>query len=272
MLTKATGAPGGTVPVLKAAGTRITGWWHGLNPVDRAFLWQHAGTELQSAGVLGPATQPKFDIGSGKHGAWTALMEKSLPKPGAQLLAQVASAIPRAVNRTFADIGDLLNSHWAADNLRHYDGNSGQTKPIDVEHLLANDAGLRQKVDDLLADHGPSWKREAIEAFRDSGGQPVLLEKKISRWHGHTADSWDDWFAIGSYQYTLSGLVKAVPDADGNPKVSVDYQVHVADRYNWNNFGSSPTVDFFHGIPHRYGLSQEYDMRGTSKLRSHPLD
>ncbi|TDD56544.1 hypothetical protein [Saccharopolyspora elongata] len=146
-----------------------------------------------------------------------------------------------------------------------------KTKSIDVDHLLTNDPGLSDAVEKKIAEHKSAWKKEAVESFHKTGGQPIVLEKNLGKWDGRTADAITDWYAIGSYQYTMTGLVKATPDADGNPKVSLDYQVHATDRYNWDNLKFDPMPDFIQGMGHRVGTSQEY-MRGTSKLRSIPLD
>ncbi|GAA0509835.1 hypothetical protein GCM10011581_42940 [Saccharopolyspora subtropica] len=299
-----TGAPGGMVAMLKAAATQITGWWHGLNPVDRAFLWQHAGTELQNAGVLSPATQPKFDIGSGKHGAWKQGLAARYGTFPANALATIESALPRYLDKTLADLGDAVGWDLAAGNMRHYLGNSGKPREMDVEYLyrsevldwisekieevlpepttknIADDGSdsdtpaiLRERVNALIDDKAPAWKKEAIDAFHKSGGQPVALEKQLEWKPQHTSLLFqpDGYFAYGSYHYTVTGVVKAEPDNEGNPKVSLDYQIHTADRYNWN-WGQPVLMDHLHGISHKLGNAQEFDMQGSSKLRSIPLD
>lgn len=300
-----TGAPGGMAPMLKAAATQITGWWHGLDPVDRAFLWQHAGTELQSAGVLAPAVKPKFDIGSGKHGAWAEFLKLKDPFGRPESTFVKASRLSWLLDKGLISLGELVRWERAAGNMRHYLGNSGKPHEMDVEYLYRSEfldwaseklekvlpesttesikddgsdpdqaAMLRERVNALIDEHAPAWKKEAIETFHKSGGQPVALEKKLD-WNPQDTSPLfqpDGYFAYGSYAYTVTGVVKAVPDSEGDPKVSLDYQIHVADRYNWDQFKLVPMPDFFHGINHKFGKAQEFDMEGSSKLRSIPLD
>ena len=39
---------------------------------------------------------------------------------------------------------------------------------------------------------------------------------------------------MGGANTNVTGVVTAVPDAHGNPKISIDYQANVWDRYNWD--------------------------------------
>ncbi|WP_225832962.1 hypothetical protein [Streptomyces sp. NK08204] len=68
----------------------------------------------------------------------------------------------------------------------------------------------------------------------------------------------------------------AVPDAHGNPKISVDYQANVWDRYNWDegkgvNVGPMKIPDGQMAKLHRVGLAQEYDMAGSSSTHHYDL-
>ncbi|UCA47949.1 hypothetical protein LEL86_00935 [Streptomyces sp. WA6-1-16] len=68
----------------------------------------------------------------------------------------------------------------------------------------------------------------------------------------------------------------AVPDAHGNPKVSLDYQANAWDRYNWDegkgvNVGPLDIPDGQMAKLHRVGLAQEFDMAGSSDVRHYDL-
>ncbi|AQT76157.1 hypothetical protein [Streptomyces sp. fd1-xmd] len=74
----------------------------------------------------------------------------------------------------------------------------------------------------------------------------------------------------------VSGNVSVVPDADGQPKITVDYQVNVWDRYNWyagkeTPIGPVTIKDTDMARLHTVGLAQEFDMQGSSSAKQHDL-
>lgn len=85
------------------------------------------------------------------------------------------------------------------------------------------------------------------------------------------------WFyAVGGVSTSVTGVVAAVPDADGNPRISVDYQVNVWDRYNWDEnkavaIGPLDIPDGEMAKLHRVGLAQEFDMSGSSSVKHYDL-
>ncbi|MFE4690340.1 hypothetical protein ACFRH6_09825 [Streptomyces sp. NPDC056749] len=65
-------------------------------------------------------------------------------------------------------------------------------------------------------------------------------------------------------------MVTVSPGDGGKPQVSLDYQVNVWDRYNWDS-GKSTTFPGGVTIPdddmgrlHKGGFAQEFDLRGSS--------
>ncbi|MFI5649625.1 hypothetical protein ACIA71_00220 [Streptomyces anulatus] len=73
-----------------------------------------------------------------------------------------------------------------------------------------------------------------------------------------------------------TGVVTAVPGADGKPEVSIDYQVNVWDRYNWDPgkatpIGPTTVTDADMARLHTTGLAREFDMRGSSSVQQHDL-
>ncbi|MFB8394064.1 hypothetical protein [Streptomyces yangpuensis] len=73
-----------------------------------------------------------------------------------------------------------------------------------------------------------------------------------------------------------TGVVTAVPGPDGKPQVSIDYQVNVWDRYNWDQdkatpIGPTTVTDADMARMHTTGLAREFDMRGSSSVQRHDL-
>ncbi|MYX93866.1 hypothetical protein GT045_03325 [Streptomyces sp. SID486] len=49
------------------------------------------------------------------------------------------------------------------------------------------------------------------------------------------------FYAVGGANSDVTGVVTAVLDGRGNPKIGVDYQTNVWDRYNWDE-GKGVTI------------------------------
>jgi hypothetical protein len=75
---------------------------------------------------------------------------------------------------------------------------------------------------------------------------------------------------MGAFSYSVTGEVTAT--GGSKPKVSLDYRVHVFDRYNWDK-GKSTRVgpltikDEELQKLHRKGLAREYIVRGDSAVQ-----
>ncbi len=68
-------------------------------------------------------------------------------------------------------------------------------------------------------------------------------------------------------------MVTARPGPDGKPQVSIHYQVHIWDRYNWDPGKSTPIAgtdikDSDMAALHQTGLAREYDLIGRSTPRT----
>lgn len=165
----------------------------------------------------------------------------------------------------------------AARHLRHYLDGTGDDLVLDVDRILRDDPALHQQVEGTLAAH---LDRLATTA---PAGRPVAFG---TAWAGYTFpdDTEQNWFrAIGSVQYSVTGVATFHPPAapGGPPTVDVDYEVHLYDRYNWDE-GDDPATaatEPVKGTPlpqlgwvpdaepaslQRAGLAREFDMRGSS--------
>jgi hypothetical protein len=136
------------------------------------------------------------------------------------------------------------------------------------------------------------------ELTGSAGGDPWELNKTIqsgspgeiselatvqfqSDWNGPyigPEDSKDWFYAMGGIQQSVTGVVTVHPPTEpgGEPTVTVDYQTHVFDRYNWD--GNKTTTfdvpgtdgvtisDERMGALHTAGLAKEYNISGSGSV------
>ncbi|GAA3219519.1 hypothetical protein GCM10020256_24620 [Streptomyces thermocoprophilus] len=93
---------------------------------------------------------------------------------------------------------------------------------------------------------------------------------------GYTHSDRNWYLAVGSAQTNTTGVITVVPGTDGRPKVSLDYQVNVWDRYNWDPgkatpIGPTTVTDADMARLHRTGLAKEFDMRGSGTVQHYDL-
>ncbi|MGE2732273.1 hypothetical protein ACQI4F_22645 [Mycolicibacterium vaccae] len=203
----------------------------------------------------GAPADPPTDAGHGEHGT-------EPPGIGDRLSEQAVAAA--------AEAADVAGWEHAADHLRHYLGNSGEDLELDVDAFLQQVPGAQQRTDERV---NREIARIAAEAERSGEyGQPVPFQ---TGWEGDTVDEdkHPDWYyAMGAYEQSTSGVVVVHPPTSpgGKPTVSVQYQTHVFDRYNWDggksvNILGQNITDEQLGRLHTVGLAQEFDIRGSSQ-------
>ncbi|WP_187645784.1 hypothetical protein [Streptomyces sp. TRM49041] len=243
----------------------VAEWWRDLDPVTRGILLRERGDELRAAGVTAPLYNWKSpDPGSGPFG-----VEEVIPRD-AWLHSQAVG---------IATAGDLIGETGASRNMLHYLSGTGETLTLDVDRMLHDDDGFRSGIEQehLVANQG-AWRQKALDEFHRAGGDKTVVIPVESDVRHRTLRS-DEWFhAIGSHAQNVSGMVTVTPSADdGEPKISLDYQVNVWDRYNWDKgksteFPGGVTIkDEDMGRLHAVGLAQEFDMRGSSPTYTHDL-
>ncbi|MEV8065460.1 hypothetical protein AB0P32_04815 [Streptomyces sp. NPDC085995] len=239
--------------------------WESLSPEARARLWLAEKDDLMAAGVLSP-TMPQVaaDAGAGRHGSESPGVEEWATKHKMELLAEGA---------------DWKGMTDASRNMAHYLGNSGAPMGLPVDKMMADVPAFKTYVDDTVRMNQDAWRKQALEEFRKNGGKPVAFPVEVKRDKNFyfTKETDENWFyAVGGVNSNVTGVVTAVPDSHGNPKIGVDYQANVWDRYNWDE-GKGVTVGPL-DIPdgqmaklHRTGLAQEFDMAGSSDARHYDL-
>ncbi|MBY8865522.1 MULTISPECIES: hypothetical protein [Streptomyces] len=235
--------------------------WESLSPQARAELWTQHQDDLLSAGILSPQVkQVAPDDGAGPY---------DVDDPGAHDFWVLAQA------KAMSNGGDFIGNTDAARNMDHYLRGTGTTLDLDVDRMMRDDVALRTAAEKSIRDHQDEWRRTALDAYEKSGGKPVTIPVETAG-AGYTHSDRNWYLAVGSANTNTTGAVTVVPGPDGKPKVSLDYQVNVWDRYNWDpgkatKIGPTTVTDADMAHLHTTGLAKEYDMRGTGTVRHYDL-
>ncbi|WP_254077075.1 hypothetical protein [Streptomyces pacificus] len=244
----------------------VAEWWGDLDPVTRGILLRERGDELRAAGITAPLYNWKSpDPGSGPFN-----VEDMTPRDA--WLHSQAVAIAAA--------GDFIGETGASRNMLQYLSGTGETLNLDVDRMLHDDTDFRSGIEqEHLVDNQDAWRQKALDEYNRAGGDKTVIIPVESAAKHRTLRS-DEWFhAVGSHAQNVSGMVTVTPSAHGGePKISLDYQVNVWDRYNWDKgkateFPGGVTIeDEDMGRLHAVGLAQEFDMRGSSSTYTHDLN
>jgi hypothetical protein len=169
----------------------------------------------------------------------------------------------------------VMSGSWphAADNLRHYLGNSGDTLEQDIDAMLGDCPQLRGQVDADVQ----NMAQDAVERARASGATGPVTFPISTDWQGYyiSPDESSDWFyATGGMAYSVQGEVTVYPpDTPGGEwRYETDTSVSYRDRYNWDGgkstqIGPLTVTDAELAELHRAGIAQEYNMTGESGNR-----
>ncbi|MFF1418235.1 hypothetical protein [Streptomyces sp. NPDC058280] len=244
---------------------KVAEWWHDLDPVTRAVLLQERGDELRAAGVM----DPQYEWRSADNGSGAFDVEE----PTTHDLWLLARA------QAIAAGGDVTGEIGASRNMEHYLRATGEPLMLDVDRILHDESGFRSEIETLhISENQEAWRQEALAEFSKAGGDRTVVVPVESQALGRTFQG-DQWFhAVGSHQQNVSGTVTVSPGEGGKPDVSLDYQVNVWDRYNWDagkstNFPGGVVIpDEEMGRLHKVGFAQEFDMRGSSSTFTHDLN
>ncbi|MEU7067784.1 hypothetical protein [Streptomyces sp. NPDC046161] len=151
--------------------------------------------------------------------------------------------------------GDFIGKTDVARHMDHYLKGTGQTLDLDVDRMLSDedDMVLRDTSAATRAKHEEEWRRQALDAFAQSGGKPVAIPVETTG-QGYTHDR----------------------GPDGKPQISIDYQVNVWDRYSWDPgkatpIGPTTVTDADTARMHTTGQAREFDMRGSSSVQQHDM-
>ncbi|MFF2042268.1 hypothetical protein ACFVVX_17720 [Kitasatospora sp. NPDC058170] len=243
----------------------VPGWWASLDPVVRAGLLTTSPGELAAAGVMGP-TEYQWaapDNGTGPFGT---------REPGADDRLSQLSAYG------LVSLGPISGYPDAGRHLLHYLDGSGEPLNVDVDRMLRDDDKFRGQVELELAANDARWRQAALAAYEKSGGAAVAIPVETPNSHRtFDREAHRNWYlAVGSHAYVSSGVVTAKPGPDGKVQISMQYQVNVWDRYNWDPTKATPIAganvkDSDLAKLHETGLAQEFDIRGASTTMTRNL-
>lgn len=170
--------------------------------------------------------------------------------------------------------GDVTGKGPAADNMRHFLGNSGEDKPIDVDDMLDEAPGFAADVDSTRQQLGA----QAIERAQGSGATGPVTFPVNTDWEGYYVSSSESekyYYATAGMQYNVNGTVTAYPPSEpgGEWRYEMSAEVNTRDRYNWDT-GKSTSVgpisvdDEQMQDLHESGLAQEYNIVGESSQQT----
>ncbi|MDX3631971.1 hypothetical protein OG920_38245 [Streptomyces europaeiscabiei] len=235
--------------------------WQSLSPDARGEMWSKHKDDLLAAGLLAPRSKRiAADPGAGAY-------DVEAPTAHDQWIQAQAVAM--------SNTGDFIGNTDAANHMDHYLRGLGTPVDLDVDRMLTADTALRQTAEYAIQDEQEKWREQALAAFETSGGEPVAIPVETPpQSYTHSDRNW--YLAIGSGMTNTTGTVTVVPGENGEPKISLDYQVNVWDRYNWDPgkdtpIGPTTVTDADMARLHTTGLAREFDMRGSGSVQHHDL-
>ena len=158
----------------------------------------------------------------------------------------------------------------ASRNLFHFLNNSGKPLDMNTNGMLNDLPELRDNTESDLQQK----INDATTEAKASGYTGPVTYPFVTNWTESYADKSENqnWFyATGGYHYATAGTITVYPD--GSYKYA--YQVHTADRYNWDGdkktgIGPLTIHDTELQELHRAGIAQEFDLVGESSVRTGP--
>lgn len=216
-----------------------------------------ASTITPSANMPGfpqPPAPPATGDGSGLHGSDSP---------------SLSDHINEAAFYRVADAADSMGLDNAARHMRHYLGNSGDTLQIDPNDIRTDIPAISSEIDAAFETN----VRQAAEAHvqENYNGQPMQFSI-TTPWTSTYASKElsQDWFyAVGGFSYAHTATVTVTPGANGEARVSIESDLHVFDRYNWDegkgvSIGPVRIGDEQLGRMHEAGIAQEFEVRGSA--------
>src|SRR5699024_472091 len=213
------------------------------------------GTDGTTADVPDPPAWTSPDEGSGEYDQRDPTLEDYANYELAELIAGG---------------GDLTGKGPAADNMRHFLGNTGEDMPIDVDDMMDSSSGLAAEIDATRQQLG----QQAIAEAESSGATGPVTFPVNTDWNGYyitQSESEKYFYATGGMEYNINGTVTAYPPSTpgGEWTYEMSTEVNSRDRYNWDT-GKGVTIgpvtvqdEQMQGL-HQSGLAQEYNIVGQS--------
>lgn len=200
-------------------------------------------------------TPPTPDAGAGAHGSQPIYSR-------ADDLAFFTVALRAQV---VADVAGLTH---AASGMRHYLGNSGDDFTISPDEAMNDVPRLKSYADYVVT--------EAVRPVANNTANHNQTVAFTSIWDDFSVSQTEseDWYlAMASVEICATGIVTTTPaEGGGQPRIAMDYQIHLFDRYNWDG-GKGVEIlridlsDNRLGALHTAGLAKEFNQLGTSAVK-----
>ncbi len=205
-------------------------------------------------GFPNPPPAPATGDGSGAHGSEAAGIGDHLNEAGFYRVA---------------DAADAMGLDNAARHMRHYLGNTGETLQIDPAQLASDIPAIGAEMDTAFETNVRAQAEAYVEANYTGEPMQFTIETPWTSTYATKALSQDWFYAVGGFSYAHTATVTVTPGENGAANVSIESEIHVFDRYNWDagkgvNIGPIRIGDEQLGRMHEAGLAQEYEVRGTA--------
>jgi len=165
----------------------------------------------------------------------------------------------------------------ASRNLLHFLDASGTTLDVDVRQMMKDIELFRD-------DAAKSYQETVIgpinsfilDNYSGSSMEFSIVPKvwSSSESPGIKGSSDEDWFlAMGKFDFNYTSTVYVTPQSDGTVRVSINSNLHVYDRYDWNAGKSAqmpvgPKVfDDSMARLHRVGMGRDFEIRGSTPVK-----
>jgi hypothetical protein len=217
-------------------------------------------TQPGAGGIPPPPPWTKHDGGSGEWGSqpWYSRGDDAAFKAG------IEAGLP------------VIEQKWphAAELLDHYLDNTGNPYNLDVNSMMSDIPSMQGRADAVVNDQVNRIVAEATTTGQY--GQPVPFR---TPWQGYYMDAGanPDWYrAVGGVDMSAGGVVTVYPpdSPGGQPRVHVESQINVADRYNWDagketQIGPITISDAQMAGLQTAGLAREFDITGASSVSTY---
>lgn len=207
-------------------------------------------------GVPGPPPEPRPDDGAGAFDSepWWSRVDEVIKK-------QLADA--------GAGFAEIIGYTDTARHLRHYLDASGEDLVVDPAAIMRDVPGLERRVDGSVS----QIERAAHDAVSTGHyDEPVNFTTGWAPYYIYKPENPNWYLAMGAMRWATTGVVTVRrPSNPGEaPQVSVDYEVHVWDRYNWDGgkstqIGPFTVTDETLAEMHRAGGAREFDVVGSTE-------
>lgn len=159
----------------------------------------------------------------------------------------------------------------AARLLRQFLYATGKTLDVDVHKMLEQISGFKQATESSFDEKVISQINDVID--RDYRGRRLKFSTTPKDWSQFVAGWGSQWrWALGEFNYTFTSTVTVEPRPNGFVLVSVERNIHVFDRYDWNKGqkfklpNGRVIADDDVARLQVTGMGRDFDIRATMRL------